>query len=588
MIANSSNIDSLQQALALISSGKPDQALLLLAKIPGDSGLHPHVLHLGGLAHAAQGRTAESIRLFEDALPWLADSDELHANLARAYFAGGRFADALRMLDKVADLGKADAAILSDRAILLEKLGKDMLALSAYDAALEMHSAFYPAWARKANLLHNMQRYDEALACYDRVVVLQPGDALARSGRASTLYKLGRMDEGLIEHQRALALDPHQAAIWSGQGVCLVLLDRLEDGLHCFDRALDIDPAHPQAMINRASLLAELYRFPESLPQFDAALQRVKNDSKARAQALFFKGMAELALGNPSGWAGYEYRLHAEPELLRHDALASRWTGAAPLRGKRILLWGEQGYGDVIQFCRYAVSLSELGASVILEVPEPLLALCASLPAAALYPKGADLPPHDLHIPMMSMPLALQGQPRLASIPSARGYLEAQPRSIEKWRRALPPARKLRIGVACSGAPHHPRNARRSIPLEKLRPLTEAAALVILQPELTALDAMTAATIQGVMHPSLDSSDFADVAGLIANVDLVISVDTSIAHLAGAMGVPVWILLPWNAEWRWLTTRSDTPWYESARLFRQHSRNDWDSVVQNVLRALNA
>lgn len=165
---------------------------------------------------------------------------------------------------------------------------------------------------------------------------MQPDNALARSGRGSTLDKLGRMEEGLTEHQLALALDSSKAAIWSGHGVCLVLLDRLEEGLRCFDKALDIDPVHPQAMINRASLLAELYRFPESLSQFSAALPYVQENCKARAQALFFKGMAELALGNPSGWAGYEYRLHGEQELSRHDALAVRWTGTEPLAGKRM------------------------------------------------------------------------------------------------------------------------------------------------------------------------------------------------------------------------------------------------------------
>lgn len=588
MNSNSSQAGRLQQALAFISSGMPSEALQVLAAIRGDSGLYPHALHLSGVAHGLQGETEKSIEMFENALPWLSEDAELHANLARAYFAGDRFDDALRTLDRVAHLGKANATTFCDRAMALEKLEQDRQALLDYETALETDSAFYPAWARKASLLQKMQRYDEALACYDQLVAMQPDNALARSGRGSTLDKLGRMEEGLTEYQLALALDSSKAAIWSGHGVCLVLLDRLEEGLRCFDKALDIDPVHPQAMINRASLLAELYRFPESLSQFSVALPYVQENCKARAQALFFKGMAELALGNPSGWAGYEYRLHGEQELSRHDALALRWTGTGPLAGKRIVLWGEQGYGDIIQFCRYTISLAELGACVILEVPEPLLALCASLPAGAVYPTHAHLPPHDFQIPMMSMPFALQRQPQLAAIPCAGGYLQADPRIVEKWRTTMLPARKRRIGIACSGALHHPRNARRCIPLEKLRPLADAAELVILQPELTALDSATAATTPGIIQPPLDRTDFADTAGLIAHVDLVISVDTSIAHLAGAMGLPVWILLPWNAEWRWLTTGKDTPWYQSARLFRQPARNDWDAVVRDVLRALNA
>jgi tetratricopeptide (TPR) repeat protein len=581
------DIDKLQEALALVTSGKPDQALPLLAMIPADSGLYPHALHVRGIAQASQGHTGEAILSFEEALPWLADNDEFLANLARAYTASARYQDALALLDKLAAAGKANAVTYADRAVLLEKMNEDALALASYDVALHLDAGLLPAWAGKGNLLHKMENYVEALACHDYLLSVQPDNGLARSNRASTLDKLGRMSEALIEHGQAQALCPGQAAIWSGQGVCLVLLDRLEEGLHCFDQALAIDPSHLQAMINRASVLAELRRYPESLSQFDAALRCAPDGSKVWAQARTFKGIVILASGDPAGWAAYEHRTFVDQELERHNAAAQRWSGTEPLAGKRILLWGEQGYGDIIQFCRYTVSLAALGARVILEVPAPLVALCASLRAEAVHGKGTDLPPHDFQLPMMSMPLALQSQPQLVGIPCAERYLQADARTIEKWKQALPPpTRKPRIGFACSGAIRHRRNGRRSVPLEKLHSLTELAELVLLQPELTPDDAIVAAGMPHLVQPSLDKDNFADVAGLIANLDLVISVDTSIAHLAGAMGMPVWILLPWNAEWRWLTARADTPWYDSARLFRQTARNDWDWVISEVLHAL--
>lgn len=583
------HLDHLQRALAHLSSGEADKALRLLAVIPGDTTLHPHVRHLRGIAYASLGQVSQAIEAFEGALPWLADDHEFLANLARAYSASARFADALLLLDKVASAGKASAVTYSDRAVLLEKMDQDALALESYEAALRLDAGLPLALAGKANLLHKMGIYDEALACHERLHRMQPANALAISSRASTLDKLGRMTEALIEHQRAQILSPGQPAICCGHGVCLVLLDQLEEGLRCFDQALEIDPTHPQAMINRAAVLAELRRYPESLSQFDAALQLAPATGNARAQALCFRGMVRLTLGDPSGWADYEHRIFADQALERRNALAPRWSGSEPLGGKTILLWGEQGYGDIIQFCRYAVSLAELGAAVILEVPESLLPLCASLPVAKVCQKDAELPPHDFQIPMMSMPLALQSQPQLAGIPCATGYLRAEPRLTEKWKRALPPPnRKLRIGLACSGALRHPRNARRSLPLEKLLPLADLAELVILQPDLTPADAYTAAVMPQLARPALDRANFADVAGLIANLDLVISVDTSIAHLAGAMGVPVWILLPWNAEWRWMTARADTPWYDSARLYPQADRGDWDAVIRDVLRALTA
>ena len=526
---------------------------------------------------------------FEAALPHLADNEELLANLARAYSAHGRFADALPLLDKVVEIGKASAVTFADQAVLLEKLGDDAQALKSCNAALARDAGLQLAWTTKANLLHKAERYDEALHCHDCLLAMQPDNALAISARASTLDKLGRMAEALAGHRHAQSLCPGQAAIWSGLGVCLVLLDRLEEGLGCFDQALEIDPSHLQAGINRASVLAELCRFPESLDQFDAALHLAPVGSQAYSQALRYQGMVRLALGNPAGWTGHEHRSFPDKALDKHSAAAPRWTGAEALSGKRILLWGEQGYGDIIQFCRYAVSLARLGATVLLEVPSALVPLCASLPATTVHEQSAAVPKHDFQIPMMSMPLASQRHPQLAPIPCPYGYLRAEPRLVEKWKHSLPRStRKPRIGITCSGAPHHSRNARRSIPLENLLPLTGVAELVVLQPVLMPNDRAVAEARPDILRPALDISDFSDVAGLIANLDLVVSVDTSIAHLAGAMGVPVWILLPWNAEWRWETDRADTSWYESARLFRQPAPNDWNAVIREVRGALTA
>jgi tetratricopeptide (TPR) repeat protein len=583
------HLDLLHQAVALLSSGRYAEALQLLAHIPADAALHPHALHLRGVAQASQGKTAQAISSFEAALPYLPDNDELLANLARAYSAHERFADALALLEQIAESGKAGAMTFADRAVLLEKLGEDTEALKSCDAALALDAGLHLAWATKGNLLHKAERYDEALDCHDCLIALQPQNALAISARASTLDKLGRMAEALAEHRHAQVLCPGHATIWSGHGVCLVLLDRLEEGLDCFDQALAINPSHVQARINRASVLAELCRFPESLEQFDAALRLAPAGSKAYSQALYNRGMIRLALGNPAGWADHEHRPFADKAFASRNAEAPRWTGAEALSGKRILLWGEQGYGDIIQFCRYTVSLVELGATVLLEVPGRLVSLCASLPAAAILEQGAAIPGHDFHFPMMSMPLALQNHLHLAAIPGPGGYLRAEPRHVARWKDALPPTtRKPRIGIACSGARHHPRNTRRSIPLEKLLPLNDVANLVVLQPELTPDDLAVAEANASIIRPLLDTGSFADVAGLIANLDLVISIDTSIAHLAGAMGVPVWILLPWNAEWRWMTGSVDTPWYRSARLFRQPARGRWDLVIRDVLRALNA
>jgi tetratricopeptide (TPR) repeat protein len=588
MSALASPAETLRNAHALICCGDYASAAVLLGTIAPDHPAHPHALHLHGIIHAVQGRTVEASRLFEQAHQQLPDNEDLVANLARAYAATQRFADALALLDRLISSGAASAATYSDRSALLERLGQPELALASYTAALALDPQMSAAWSGKGNLLHEKQRYPEALRCHDKAVETQPQNAQAWSNRASTLDKLGRMEEALIDNERALALQPANAVAWSGRGVSLVLLDRLEEGLASFDQALQIDPSNLRARINRAAALAELCRYAESLQEFDLALQRAPSPGKDHAHAQTFRGMLQLAMGDAAGWSGYEYRLYNDEDQALHDAQAPRWTGAEALAGKRILLWSEQGYGDTIQFCRYAASLVERGATVMLEVPASLVTLCAQLPAHSVYAKGATLPEHDFQIPMMSMPLALHQQGRDGTVPYATGYLHAPSESADKWKQQLPPRRhRQRIGVVCSGALHHQRNARRSVPLAVLLPLAEIADLVILQPELNAEDTCALENSPDVFRPSIDTADFADVAGLIANVDLVISVDTAIAHLAGAMAKPTWILLPWHAEWRWMTGRGDTPWYASARLFRQPARNDWDAVMQKVRLALS-
>ena len=578
---------ALAEAHALVCAGAFAEAAVRLAVIDSEDPAFPHGVHLLGLIDAMQGRVAQAIALFETACTHLPGDHELQANLARAYASVDRHADALVLLQKIIRAGAATAATHADCAAMLERLDQDAAALASYEAALALDHDACAAWSGKGNLLHKQQRYEEALACHNKAVAIGPVAAQAWSNRASTLDKLGRMAEGLVDHDRALALSPRSAAAWSGRGVSLVMLDRMDEALHCFDQALEIEPGHFQARINRAAAMAETGRHLESLSEFDLALQSGRGTAVETARTHAFKAMVQLALGDPSGWAGYEYRLHADAECARHDAQAKRWTGVEPLQAKRLLLWSEQGYGDAIQFCRYATTLAERGAVVLLEVPPALTSLCTQLPAFSVHATGTPLPAHDFHIPMMSVPLALQRQSAAAMPPRPTGYFHAPLTLADKWRRQLPPrVHAQRIGIVCSGSVNHPRNTRRSVPLALLLALGSMADLVLLQPELTAEDKISLAASPDTFWPVLNKNDFADVAGLIENVDLVVSVDTSIAHLAGALSKPTWLLLPQHAEWRWMTIRTNTPWYESVRLFRQTSRNDWQSVLNSVTEAL--
>lgn len=580
---------ALLDAHALFCAGDLAEAAVRLGVIATEDPAFPHAAHLLGLVNAMQGRVGQAIALFETACTHLPDNHELLANLARAYAAVHRHADALVLLQKIISAGAATTATYSDCAAMLERLDQDALALASYEAALALDHDACAAWSGKGNLLHKKRRYEEALACHNKAVAIGPVDAQAWSNRASTLDKLGRMTDGLVDHDRALALSPRSAAVWSGRGVSLVMLDRIDEGLHCFDQALEIEPTHFQARINRAAALAETGRHHESLSEFDLALQSGRGAARETARAHASRAMVQLALGDSSGWSGYEYRLHDDQECAQHDAQANRWTGVEPIQGKRLLLWSEQGHGDSIQFCRYAITLAELGAVVLLEVPAPLTSLCSQLPACSVHATGDVLPAHDFQLPMMSMPLALQRQSTAELPPCRTAYLHAPLTLVDKWREQMPPrVHARRIGIVCSGSVNHPRNTRRSVPLAVMLALGSMADLVLLQPELTAEDKRSLEASPNTFWPVINKGDFADVAGLIANTDLVVSVDTSIAHLAGALAKPTWLVLPQHAEWRWMTNRTDTPWYASVRLFRQPGMNDWQSVLDDVIQALRS
>ena len=351
-----------------------------------------------------------------------------------------------------------------------------------------------------------------------------------------------------------------------------------------FEQGLLIDPGHCPSFANLAYAPAALGKHHEAIELLVAATNLAQAYPSELAALRAKQGMLKLMLGDWNGWKGYEHRLVHDTLSALHDTQAPRWTGKEALAGKTILIWSEQGYGDAIQFCRYAACVAECGATVLLEVPASLLSLARQLPVAGVHARGEPLPEHDFQISMMSMPFALGAN---AAIPHPGGYLQAPDEKVRKWATALPPrGKRARIGIVCSGSPHHNGNATRSMPLAAFAPLAEKAELIVLQPELTLEDSCTLRNMSGILKAEVDINDFADVAGLIANTDLVLSVDTALAHLTGALGHPLWLLLPWQAEWRWMTERCDTPWYDSARLYRQPSRDCWDSVIAAVSQAL--
>jgi tetratricopeptide (TPR) repeat protein len=354
-----------------------------------------------------------------------------------------------------------------------------------------------------------------------------------------------------------------------------------------FDRVLALEPKNVNALYNRANVLCELRRFDEAFAAFAATLAL----DPAHAGAHWNEGLARLLLGDfQAGWEKYEWRWQTESQRhQRRDFAQPLWLGNEPLAGKTILVHAEQGYGDTLQFVRYLPQLAALGAKVVLEVQPNLTSLLAGVKGASqVIPKGASLPPFDMHCPMMSLPLALKTS--LNSIPSNIPYLEAPNERLRKWQDRLSPRRGLRVAFAWAGSATHKRDLARSIPLAKLQTLFQAVHAqnnqtiewLSVQRDLRDGDAEILKVHSHVQQLGPALNDFGDAAAVLSLADLVITVDTAIAHLAGALGRPVWVLLPFSPDFRWLLDREDSPWYSSARLFRQPSMGDWDSVITRV------
>ena len=360
-------------------------------------------------------------------------------------------------------------------------------------------------------------------------------------------------------------------------GTVRALQGRLPEAIACFDAALDLRPDLHEAHSNRGIVLGRQGRLDEAETCFRQAIAL----SPDYADAHHHLAMALLTRGDfAAGWAEYEWRWQT-PQM-RHAApifTQPQWRGE-PLAGRTLLIHAEQGYGDTIQFCRYAALAAERGGCVILQVQPPLMRLLRTLPNVEVIAQGEAPPPFDMHCPMLSLPLAF-GTTR-ASVPAAIPYLHADPaRSVAFAQRVPGVSRK--IGVAWAGSSAHLADHRRSIPPDRLRPLLalEGFHFVSLQKDATR-------TGLPLTDLTVELTDFADTAALVANLDLVIAVDTAVAHLAAALGKPVWLLDRFDSCWRWLVGRSDTPWYPTMRLYRQPVPGDWDTVLAAVIHDLGS
>lgn len=465
------------------------------------------------------------------------------------------------------------------------RLGRLELAVAAFRRAIELQPKQAGVHSNLGSVLQAQGRFDEALIACQDALRLNPEHAEAYNNLGNALQKLGRVSEAVAAYERALALRPQFAEASSNLSNALLLEGRLDEAVGSCRRALSVNPHYPEAHINLGNALKSQGRFDEARGAYERALA-IDPDC---VEAHWNRSLVLLLQGEfREGWQEYEWRWKRRAAEPARASARPLWLGQESLHGKTILLWGEQGLGDQIQFARFAEEVSKLGARVILELKQPLMRAFHGVRgvtrlASSREPVGDE--EFDYHCPLMSLPLALQSQ--LAAVPRPV-VLRAHTTEIKTWQSRLA-AGTLKIGLAWSGNARHTNDRNRSIPLAMLSTLlAEDAEWISLQKEVRPTDRATLEALPAIRHFGDTLDDFVDTAALCENCDLIISVDTSVAHLAASIGRPVWLLLPFVPDWRWLCERDSSPWYPSVRIYRQTQAGEWHEILRRLQQDLRA
>lgn len=495
---------------------------------------------------------------------------------ALSSFQQGHFDKAERLCAAILEYRGDDFEALHLLGFIHLQRGRHADAIGLLAKAVRADAGSVDARSNLGLTFHNAGRFEEAIAQYRNALALAPHHPEILYNLGNAFLALERIDDALASYDEVLTNDPSHVGARVNSGNTLLRLNRPADALASYDLALALMPGHPQILTNRGHALRRLDRPQDALAYLTAALAK----SPEFPEAHFEAALASLTLGDfTAGWKAYEWRWKTGAFAdKRRSFRQPLWLGNAPLSAKTILLHAEQGFGDTLQFIRYASLLASRGARVICEVQPELISLLAGFDGVEVIAKGCTLPHFDLHCPLLSLPLAFGTT--LATIPAGVPYLTAPAARIAHWRERLP-QEGLRVGFVWSGSAAHNNDANRSIPLARFVSLFENSpfACFSLQCEMRDADRHILSSLPNLVDLASELSDFADTAAVISLLDVVVSVDTAVAHLAGALGKPVVILLPHAADFRWMRERCDTPWYPTATLLRQPVFGDWDSVV---------
>lgn len=545
--------DMVGRGIALLEGGDVVQAKLIFDAVLVVVPRHFDALHLSGIISAQCGDFVRAHQLFLTALEVNPHSAQVQANCGVALYELGQFTEAL----------------------------------AHYDEAIRTKPDFAQAHSNRGNALRQLHKVTEAIASYNQAISLQPQNAPAFYNRGVAYQEAGQLSAAIESYCQALALEPHNAQTHFNLGDAYHACMQLELALSSYNKATTLVPSYADAHNNRGLVLRDLGRLDEAVTSFS---QAIAQDS-LHADAHLNMGSTLLLNGDfQRGWELYEWRWKTKgTNQIIPNFDKNMWMGSPALENKTILIHGEQGLGDALQFCRYLTQLKNRGARVLLAVHHSLRALLETLDGVdAFINKGEALPSFDYHCPLLSLPLALQTD--IDSIPKSPAYLRADPEKVSEWAVRLGAKTKPRIGVVWSSTSKFKGDAQRSMTFSKFQQALPHSDFqyVCLQKEIKESDLFSFSERQDVAFYGDQLHDFSDTAALVENLDLIISTCTSVPHLSGAMGKPTWVLLGHVPDWRWMLHRDDSPWYPSVKLYRQDASWQWDAVVDRVRQDLPA
>jgi tetratricopeptide (TPR) repeat protein len=559
--------------------GRSDDAIGHIRMAITRDGRDPAFHHNLGNILRALDRVAEAIDCYERALALAPASVDTLYNLGNTYQDLGQPELAAAYFERALRLNPEAIELLNNLGTALQDLGRLDEAIGCYRKALALRPDLVESLDNLAGALQLQGKSNEAQACYERALALRPDCVESLIGLGVVLRDRGQLEEAVARYERALALAPDHPEARGNLGVALVDLGRPEEALTHHKRALAVQPDRPEMHYNLGSALQRQGRYTEALACYGRALA-LKPDY---AQAHFNRSLALLLTGEfDEGWREYEWRFAVNVYDRKFDR--PLWFGE-PLAGQRILIHAEQGFGDTLQFIRYVPAVAERGGRVVLEVPKKLVRLARTVTGASrVVAAGDPLPEFDCHCPLLSLPRVFETN--LATIPGDVPYLSVPAEASSVWPKRIATASGLRVGLVWAGNAVGAMDPRH-IDLRLLQPLWEVPDIswFALQVGDRSRDLSLHDGVKiGDLSPWL--ADFGETAAAVRCLDLLITVDTSVAHLAGALGRPIWLLLQYAPDWRWLLEREDNPWYPTARLFRQRTAGDWTCVAREVAAAL--